>query len=143
MSAATVAAALGGRKTLRTNIRSDFDLAAAATQGLPAEAAYRVVESGLLEADELFQLVIPRRTFERRRDEKQALTVAESDRLVRVVRVIVRAVEALGDAAKARKWLRISNRSLRGSRPLSLLETDIGARMVERALGRIEHGVYS
>lgn len=143
MSAATVAAALGGRKTLRTDIRSDFDLATAATQGIPAEAAYRVLESGLLEADELFQLVIPRRTFERRRDDKQALTVAESDRLLRVVRVIVRAVEALGDAAKARKWLRMSNRSLRGSQPLSLLETDIGARMVERVLGRIEHGVYS
>lgn len=143
MSATAVAAALGGPTILHIDVHSDFDLAVAATEGLPAEAAYRVVESGLLDADELYQLVIPRRTLDRRRDDKEPLTVAESDRLLRVVGVILRAIEALGDAAKASKWLRTSNRSLRGEVPLSLLETDIGARMVERALGRMEHGVYS
>ena len=143
MSATAVAAALGGPTILHTEVHSDFDLAVAATEGLPAEAAYRVVESGLLDADELYQLVIPRRTLDRRRDDKEPLTVAESDRLLRVVGVILRAIEALGDTAKASKWLRTPNRSLRGEAPLSLLETDIGARMVERALGRIEHGVYS
>jgi putative toxin-antitoxin system antitoxin component, TIGR02293 family len=143
MTAATVAAALGGRSVLRTDIHSDFDLADAAAKGVPAEAAHRLVESGLLDAEELYQLVIPRRTLDRRRVDKEALTVTESDRLLRVVRVIVRAIEALGDVAKARTWLRTSNRSLRGRTPLSLLETDIGARMAERTLGRIEHGVYS
>jgi putative toxin-antitoxin system antitoxin component (TIGR02293 family) len=40
-------------------------------------------------------------------------------------------------------WLRTPNTALRGETPISLLETDIGARMVERVLGRIEHGVIS
>lgn len=143
MSAEAVAAALGGPKVLRTEVHSDFDLIAAAMDGLSAEAASKLLESGLLAPDELYELVIPRRTFDRRLEEKQPLTVAESDRLLRAARVVVRAIEALGNGEKAAKWLRTPNRSLRGLVPLTLLETDIGARAVERTLGRIEHGVYS
>jgi putative toxin-antitoxin system antitoxin component (TIGR02293 family) len=52
-------------------------------------------------------------------------------------------VQSDGDPAKASTWLRTEKRALRGETPLGLLATDIGARMVERILGRIEHGVYS
>lgn len=143
MTAEAVAVALGGRKTLHADVHSDLDLAAAAMHGISADAAAKVVESGLLFPEELYALVIPRRTFDRRREDKQPLTIVEADRLLRAVRVIVRAIDALGSADKARTWLRTANRSLRGLVPLSLLETDIGARMVERTLSRIEHGVYS
>lgn len=143
MTAHAVAAALGGARLLKTEVHSEFDLAAAAKDGISAEAAYRAVTSGFLDADELYDLVIPRRTFDRRREEKQPLTVAESDRLLRAVRVVVRAIEALGSPEKARAWLRSPNRALRGEEPMALLKTDIGARMVERTLGRLEHGVYS
>ena len=143
MTPAAVARALGGAKVLKTDVRSEFDLASAAMDGLSPEAAARVLESGLLTPDELYRLVIPRRTLDRRRGEKKALTVDEADRLLRVVRVVVGALEALGDSEKARVWLRTPNRALRGEVPLDLLATDIGARMVERVLGRIEHGVYS
>ena len=143
MTPAAVARALGGAKVLKTDVRSEFDLASAAMDGLSPEAAARVLESGLLTPDELYRLVIPRRTLDRRRGEKKALTVDEADRLLRVVRVVVGALEALGDSEKARVWLRTPNRALRGEVPIDLLATDIGARMVERVLGRIEHGVYS
>ena len=141
--AAAVAQALGGQRVLKADIQSELDLAAAAMEGLPAEAATKVVASGLLSADELYQLVIPRRTLDRRREGKQPLTVIEADRLLRVVRAVVRAADALGSTEKARTWLRTANTALRGETPLALLETDIGARMVERTLGRIEHGVIS
>lgn len=143
MSVATIAAALGGARTLKTDVRSEFDLASAAMGGFSAETASKLVENGLLSADELYELVIPRRTFDRRLEQGQPLTVAESDRLLRAARVIVRAIEALGSREKAATWLRTANRALRGMTPIALLETDLGARMVERVLGRIEHGVYS
>jgi len=143
MSVASVAATLGGVDVLKTEVHSEFDLASAAMAGLAAKAATRLIESGLLKAEELYALVIPRRTFDRRLEANQPLTVTESDRLLRTTRVIVRAAEALGSTEKAAIWLRTANRALRGMTPLALLETDIGARMVERTLGRIEHGVYS
>src|SRR5687767_7716030 len=109
MSAETVATALGGTRVLKTDIRSDFDLATAAMKGLAAEAAREIVESGLLSADELYGLVIPRRTFDRRLAGKHPLTVTESDRLLRVTRAVVRAIDALGSADRAATWLRTPN----------------------------------
>ena len=143
MSAGAVVAALGGRKVLKTEVNSDLDLAFAVEDGLPTAAAYRLVTDGLLAADELYDLVISRRTFERRKDENEPLSPDESDRLLRVVRVIVQAIETLGDVSKAGAWLRTPNRALRREAPLGLLKTDIGARMVEQILGRIAYGVYS
>jgi putative toxin-antitoxin system antitoxin component (TIGR02293 family) len=143
VSAGAVVAALGGRKVLKGRVHSDLDLALAVEEGLPTAAAYRLVSDGLLAADELYDLVISRRTFERRKNEKEPLSSDESDKLLRVVRVIVQAIETLGDAAKAREWLRKPNRALRQETPLSRLKTDVGARMVEQMLGRIAYGVYS
>ena len=48
-----------------------------------------------------------------------------------------------GDQEKAIVWLGTPNRALGGDRPLDLLDTDMGARMVEDILGRIAYGVYS
>ena len=143
MTIAGVAAALGGIASLGSDIHSEFDLANAAMAGLSAESATNLVQSGLLEAGELYELVIPRRTLDRRVEARQPLTVAESDRLLRTTRVIVRAGDALGNSARAAAWLRTPNGALRGRTPLSMLETDLGARMVERTLGRIEQGVHS
>lgn len=143
MSAATIAAALGGAATFSVSVESDLDLAAAIKRGIPAEAAAQAVASGMLTAEELYSLILPRRTYERRREDEAPLTTSEGDRLLRVIRIILRAIEALGDAEKARTWLRTHNRAFNGEAPMALLETDIGTRLVEHTLGRIEHGVYS
>ncbi len=143
MTADTLVAALGGSKVLKGRVVSYLDLVSATREGLPAGVAERVVEYGFLEPEELYTFVIPRRTFARRQDENEPLTPAESDRLVRIIRVIVRAIEVLGTPEKAKSWLRSSNKALHGHQPLSLLATDLGARMVEQVLGRIEYGVYS
>ena len=57
--------------------------------------------------------------------------------------MVARAEEAIGDVEKARRWLRKPNRGLRGRTPLELLENDVGVRIVEQTLGRIEHGLGS
>ncbi len=68
------------------------------------------------------------------------LSSEQSDRLARVVRV-TSAEAAIGDGAKAARWLRKPNRALQGRRPLDLLASDVGARVVEQELGRMEHGL--
>ncbi|TVP58396.1 MAG: DUF2384 domain-containing protein [Gemmatimonadales bacterium] len=143
MTSATLAERLGGEKALSTGIHSDLDLADAVRSGIPYPAVEHVIEAGLLSANEMYELVGSRRSLTRKKTKKQPLSAVESDRLARVVRVISRAEEALGDAEAAYRWLRKPNRALGGRRPLDLLASDIGARMVEQSLGRIEHGVYS
>jgi putative toxin-antitoxin system antitoxin component (TIGR02293 family) len=61
----------------------------------------------------------------------------------RLGRITTLAVEVLGDAERATRWLQRPNRALGGAIPLALLDTDLGAQQVEHLLGRIEHGVFS
>lgn len=141
MTAQVVAEHLGGRPALGCDVRSDFDLDAAIRAGLPVEAVESVVNSGTLRPPELYALVIPRRTLAHRKRLGKRLSSEQSDRLTRVVRVAARAEEAIGNVAKAKRWLRKPNRALEGRLPLDLLSSDVGARVVEQVLGRIEHGL--
>ena len=69
------------------------------------------------------------------------LTPEQSDRLVRVARVIASAEETFGSRDKACTWLRRPTTALAGESPLNLLDTDEGAREVETLLGRVAHGI--
>ncbi len=143
MTVEGVAERLGGKRVLKREVRSELQLAQAVREGLSYQAFDHALRSSRLEPAEAYDLVGSRRTLMRKRKEGTKLSPAESDRLTRVVRVIARAEEALGDPEKADRWMRRANRALNGARPLDLLDSDAGARMVERVLGRIEHGVYS
>ena len=78
------------------------------------------------------------------RKEAGRLQPGESDRLLRVARVIARAIELLeGDDKAARHWLSAPQRALAGAVPLTLAQTEFGALEVERLIGRLEHGVFS
>lgn len=138
-----IAERLGGEDVLRKTVRSDLELADLIHDGFPVASVDAVLASGLLHPDELYELVVPRRTLAHRKEKQGTLSPDQSDRLARVVRMLTRAEEALGDRAKATRWMRKGNRALGGRRPIDLLESDAGSRMVERVLGRIEHGVYS
>jgi putative toxin-antitoxin system antitoxin component (TIGR02293 family) len=141
MTAHGVAERLGGREVLKRVIESDFDLAEAIEGGLPIEAIDSVIRDGTFTPGEIHELVLPRRTLTHRKGKGQSLTSEESDRLARAVRLAARAEEAIGDVEKAQRWLRKPNRALQRKRPLDMLESDVGARLVEQMLGRIEHGL--
>ena len=143
MTPQVLAEHLGGSQALGREIRSDFDLDDAIRHGLPLETIESVVRTGALRASELHALVIPRRTLAHRKRLGKPLSAQQSDRLTRVVRVVARADEAIGDVAKAKRWLRKPNRGLQGRRPLDLLASDVGVRIVEQLLGRIEHGLVA
>jgi putative toxin-antitoxin system antitoxin component (TIGR02293 family) len=136
-----VAERLGGKRVLRRDVENDFDLVEAIEGGLPIGAVEAVIRGGTFSAGEVYELVLPRRTFAHRKAKGQRLTAEESDRLTRAVRLAARAEEAIGNAGKAGLWMRKPNRALLGKRPLDLLESDVGARMVEQVLGRIEYGL--
>jgi putative toxin-antitoxin system antitoxin component (TIGR02293 family) len=88
-------------------------------------------------------LQIPQRTLSRRRKEGR-MRPDESDRLLRAGRMFGRAVELFdGDAVAARRWLSSPQTILGGAIPWDLARSELGAREVEAAIGRVEHGVFS
>lgn len=141
--APSIEALLGGRKVLQVKQRSAMDWIGVVRQGLSAAAidamakTIRVTQSELATA-----LCIPERTLARRKKEGR-LNSDESAKLVRLARVVGRALETFEDLDAALDWLKSPNAALSGAIPLSLLDTDIGAQGVTDTLGRIAHGVFA
>jgi len=137
---AKIQALLGG-EAVTGPMRTDFDLVRLVRRGVPTSAVDHFLRASHLTFNEIEGHVLPRRTFKRRQDADQPLEPGESDRLVRLVRIVAAAEETFGDSGKALTWLGRENRALDGMTPLSLTDTDFGARSVETLLGRIGHGI--
>jgi len=82
------------------------------------------------------------KTAERRVANRAVLARDESERMVRLIRVYHQAVETLESEENARKWLMKPLAIFNGKSPTEMIVTEPGARAVEQALGRIEHGVF-
>jgi putative toxin-antitoxin system antitoxin component (TIGR02293 family) len=95
-----------------------------------------------LERSEIDLVVIPSRTLQHRRSRREKLTVEESDRVLRVIRVLSLAESVYGSRERALSWLRKPHARLDGRTPLSLLKTDTGSRIVEELLLQIEEGMF-
>jgi putative toxin-antitoxin system antitoxin component (TIGR02293 family) len=91
--------------------------------------------------EEIYSLVVPKRTLARRVAEKQLLSGEETDRAVRLARVGKMAEQVFGGEEKAHRWLRKPKPSLEGETPLNYLASETGARVVEEMLTRIDHGI--
>lgn len=93
--------------------------------------------------DEIYKIVAPRRTLARRRAKNEQLSPIETDRVLRLQRIVEEAERVFGDPEKAHRWLREPSRALDKAVPLDLLETESGARIVENELGVIDHGMFA
>lgn len=101
MTSGTIAERLGGASVLNQDVRTDLELVAALQDGLPAESVGALAENGGVSMEELYELVIPRRTLAKRRQLQQRLTLDESDRLTRVARILASADETFQNREKA------------------------------------------
>jgi putative toxin-antitoxin system antitoxin component (TIGR02293 family) len=144
MTITAIAEVLGGRKALRKEIETSSDLAKATRAGLSIHSLDTLAQELSMPRVALAKLLgISERTLSRRATSNSRLTATESDRIVRLARILALAKETLGNGEKASRWLQTSNRALEGDKPIDRLDTDIGVRSVEQVLGRIEYGLYS
>jgi putative toxin-antitoxin system antitoxin component (TIGR02293 family) len=134
-----VARKLGGRPVLGAEVRSETELAVAVRKRLPLSALKGLAQAGLTDR-EIEQLVIPQRTRRHRAERGQSLTIEESDRVVRLLRVQSLAEDTFGDADKTGQWLRRSLGELGDEAPLTVAQTEAGARVVETILAKIAWG---
>lgn len=93
---------------------------------------------------ELAEIVgIPERTLLLRKRQRR-LTVDESHRLYRVVRIVFLTLKLFeGDAHVMRRWLKEPCLAFWNRIPVKLLNSEVGARAVENVIGRLEYGVYT
>jgi len=125
-------------------VHSEVDLIEKLERGLTIATVHSLrVRANLTDA-EIYQLIAPRRTLNRREVSGQLLSSEEADKAVRVARVTARAQQVFsGQPSYAATWLRESKPSLGDRTPLQLLATESGALAVEEQLIGIEHGMFA
>ncbi|MBK0002729.1 DUF2384 domain-containing protein [Erwinia sp. S43] len=112
-------------------------------KGLEGEVANRIASWAHITQSELRRITgIPSTTFSR--NIKKRFSPDQSERLVRFIRVLDRAVDLFeGDKLAAQKWLNEPSRALGWKAPADLLASESGAWEVMRLITRLEHGVWS
>jgi len=131
-------------KLIGVQVKNSVELVKHVEKGLSFTAVEALQKQMDLAAKEMAVLLdIKFRTFLRRK-EAGRLQPAESDRVLRTSRLFARAKDLFeGDKVAARGWLMTSQRALGGAVPLEIAKTEVGAREVERIIGRLEQGVFT
>ncbi len=122
-------------------MRTEGQLLQVVEQQLPTSAIKRLLTLGLTR-QEVDNLVIPLRTLQHRRSRREKLTVDESDRVLRLVRLLCQAESVYGSRDGALEWLRRPVGRLKNRAPMDLIRTDTGARIVEELLVQIDEGMF-
>lgn len=112
-------------------------------KGLDGKVANLIVDWAKITQNDLRKMSgIPSTSFSR--SVKARFSAEQSERLVRIIRVIDRAVELFeGDKDEAQKWLNEPNRALGWKVPAELMASETGAYEIIKLITRLEHGVYS
>lgn len=132
---------LGGQKLLGVEVRSDADFATLVDRGMPVASLAALADHEGLSADDVDRLIIRRRTLAHRKAKNQPLSRTESERAIRVAWITSLAEATFANPDKAKAWLRQPMAGLGGKRPIDLLDSEPGARVIEQLLYRIGHGV--
>jgi putative toxin-antitoxin system antitoxin component (TIGR02293 family) len=129
---------------LSTPLHSEIELLERLEKGLSVHVLEALRARVGLTDEELYRIIGPRRTLERRAAQGLPLSSEEADRAVRIARIAAQAQRLF--AARpgyAQEWLRSSQPALRDRAPLQALTSESGARAVEELLLGIEHGFFA
>lgn len=122
-------------------VSSEVDVLALQRRGLPADALGELMRH--LPAHEM-EVIVSRSSL-RRRIAQGVLSEVESERALRVARVLARAIQVFGDKAQAQEWLARPAAYVAGDpaeSPLQLCAYEAGAKIVEDQLLKAEYGVF-
>ncbi|MGA3008346.1 MAG: antitoxin Xre/MbcA/ParS toxin-binding domain-containing protein, partial [Opitutaceae bacterium] len=122
----------------------DFALAALVEKGLPVQM-FRGLSARLNLAPAVLAVMVgfAPRTAARRLSGQARLKPTETERTVRIARLLCKAEDVLAGHEEAATWFNRPLEAFNGKSPLEMCRTEPGARAVEQTLGRIEHGVFS
>lgn len=142
MTIIAVADRMGGAAVLGRSVRTEADMMQLIEQGVPKATIRYLAESLGIEPKELMQyLPVTPRNLQRYEDSDR-LSDTVSDHIVALAELFEHGEDALGKAY-FRDWLHGSIVALGNRRPVDFLKTHKGIGIIDRELGRIEHGIFA
>lgn len=137
---------IGGQRVLKHAIRDRADVHDLIVHGMPYGAIEHLLSTFRhLEPQTVGDAVgVSLRTLQRRRNQPtKPLRREQSDRTWQFTELLVKAAAILGSQEEAERWFNAPAMALDRRRPIDLVGSSVGARMVEQLLDRIEYGVYT
>ena len=139
---------LGGSHTVRHPLKTPLDVHEVLARGLPAAALQRLVDNlVVIHSPAALEQAIGMsvRTIQRRKKSgaKKPLSREQSGRTWKFAEILAKATAVLGSQQEAEQWLERPAIGLEQRRPIDLLATPAGAKIVEDFLTRVEFGVYA
>ncbi len=138
---------LGGMRVFHCRLAGPLDVHYAISRGFPARTLTCLVSNvGLLKKEDFLEHAVGMsvRTIQRlKKSPNRSLSAEQSGRTWQFAEVLTKATEVLGSQEEAEEWLLKPAIGLDRQRPLDLLGTPAGAKLVEEYLGRLEYGVYA
>jgi putative toxin-antitoxin system antitoxin component (TIGR02293 family) len=123
---------------LSSAIHSYAQLESEVSKGLPKKSlkllANRISSEGIV----FCHKVVPRATYNRRRDR---LSAVESEKTSRIARVVALAEHVWRNQADAREWMNTRLPELQGRTPADAVQTELGAVQVEDVLNKLLFGL--
>lgn len=142
-----VASLLGGQKVLGHQPSTRLEIHELLLAGLPVKVLKYLVEGiEILRQPVSMEkaLGISIRTFQRHKGAStKHLSLEQSGRVWEFAEILARATSVLGSRQEAGGWLLRPAMALEQRRPLDMLATSEGRKMVEELLERMEYGVYT
>ena len=129
-----------------STIKSELDAHELLHRGLPRAALSNLVDNlHVIQVDEASEaLGMSVRTLQRHKNTPVVLLdVQQSGRTWKFAEILAKATRVLGSQDEAEQWLKRPAIGLDQQRPIDLLTTPAGVKLVEDYLGRLEYDVYT
>ena len=135
-------AIIGGKKALKKDISNEMDLVNVTRVGLPKKSLDALAQKLGISMERMSALLhISHRTLQRK-SPSDHLSVHVSEQILSIAEVVRKGIEVFEDEEELEEWLHASISSLDYKKPIDLMDTTFGTRILIKILGRIEHGVY-
>lgn len=136
-------AIIGGKKALKKDINNEMDLVDVTRVGLPKKSLDTLAKKLGVSMERMSALLhISHRTIQRK-SPTDHLSVHVSEQILSIAEVVRKGLEVFeDDEQELEEWLHGPISSLDYKKPIDLMDTTFGTRILIKILGRIEHGVY-
>lgn len=128
-------------EVLKTPIKTSVDIVRVTRAGISPEAVEALLRRGFTRAE--ISWIVPARTLTHRRQKKERLTPEESGRWLRAAKIQALAEIVLGDSTKALQWLHKPRKAFDSLNAMELMQTEVGAQLVEEILGQLDSGYFA
>ncbi len=134
---------LGGKNFMPKQPVSDFDFLTASDKGITKQSLINLADiMDIPMKDIAILLNVSYKTLGRKQN-TDILDSLVSSLSIEIANTIANGLSVFEEADKLNRWLQKENRALNGKKPIELLSTPTGIKMVNRVLSRMEEGIYT